>query len=388
MRKIKFFDTTLRDGAQAPGNSMSADDKVELFNYINTTGIDMIEVGFPASSKDDFNAIQRISGSTNNTQLCVFSRAIKNDIKIARQSLTEVGSNQIQIALTGSEVHLEHKRKISSQKSIAEAIEAINAAKSVGFKNISVGLEDATRGSYSYLKKIIENSISAGANTIVLADTVGYALPNDINKLVSFVRSFIHDEIAISIHCHNDLGLATANSLAAIEAGADWIQTTFAGIGERAGNTAIEEVTSSLHVRRDYYRVNHNINMKNLYSACNKIMAKIHHIPSRNKPILGENAFSTEAGIHIHGMLSNPITYEVLSPELFGEQRKLVLGKHSGKSMIKKLLTDYGIKANNTELEKISNVISESSNIEMYTQSKNLLALYNTVRNTGEISKD
>jgi len=376
-KKINFFDTTLRDGEQAPGNSMSVEQKVTLAKLIDTTNIDYIETGFPASSKDDFKATQLISSLNLNAKISVFSRAEIKDIKAAADAVISTKKAQIQIALTGSELHLKNKRNISIEQSIHETNESIQTAKSFGFEDISLGLEDATRGSIEYLQKIIQTAINNSATTIVLADTLGSALPHEIFNMVKQIKLKFKDKIALSIHCHNDLGLATANSLTAIEAGADCIQTTFCGIGERTGNTAVEEVATTLYLKSNHYQVVSALNLKAICYTCEKLSKLINHPISRNKPVIGDNAFSTEAGMHIHGLLLNPTNYELIDPKVLGRSRKFILGKHSGKSMIKKVVEDeLNIHTNDTIVEKVYNDIINSNDSNTYKSPKLIASMY------------
>lgn len=353
MRSLSIFDTTLRDGEQAPGNSMTPAQKVLLGKRLERLGVDVIEAGFAASSADDYKAVSELAKALERATICVFARPTRVDIDAAVSALGSYPKKQLQILAVGSDIHLEHKRRISREAAIAEAVEGIRYARSTGVDDLTLGVEDATRGAFDYLRALARAALDAGARTITLADTVGSCLPHEYAALVSRFKAAFGDELRISIHVHNDMGLALANALAGVEAGADEVQTTLGGIGERAGNTALEELVCTLHSKAEHFGVETRVDESQLYDAA-KLLFDTLKIPIANhKPIVGEHVFSTEAGIHQAGILRDPRTYEYLHPERFGRERRLVLGKHSGRTLLAHRLREAGIEVERVVLDRV-----------------------------------
>jgi len=351
MEKIIIFDTTLRDGEQSPGASMNIDEKIQIALQLEKLGVDVIEAGFAASNEADFTAIQKISEQVTNSTVCALSRAISSDIKKAGEALRYAKNKRIHTFIATSNIHMKHKLNMSEKEVLKRAVEAVTYAKS--FTNdVEFSCEDAGRSSYTFLIEIIDAVIEAGATTINIPDTVGFMLPSEIGRLVKTVKEYVGERAIISVHNHNDLGLAVANSLEAIENGARQIECTINGIGERAGNAALEEIVMAIKTRKDLFRnIDTNINIKEIYPT-SKLVSSITGIkPQPNKAIIGENAFSHESGIHQDGVLKNKFTYEIINPEDIGitDNKNIVLGKLSGRAAFKDKLEELGFNLNETD---------------------------------------
>jgi 2-isopropylmalate synthase len=340
-RRISVFDSTLRDGEQAPGNAMSPDQKVAIALALEAIGVDTVEAGFPSSSPSDFEATRMISEALTRAKFATLNRATPDDIDAAARA-GGVDNHQLQIMTTGSDVHLEHKRGISRAEGLRETVEAFRHARSLGFTDITLGIEDASRGSDDLLRPLIDAAIGEGAVTVALADTTGCMIPAEFGALAGRVRSWIPDETALSVHCHNDMGLSLANALVAIEAGADVVQCTLAGIGERTGNTPLEELVAVLTYKADQIGARTDVDPAGLYQAYLLLQRSIGLVTSPSKPVFGANAFATEAGIHQAGMMRHPITYEYVEPHRFGRERTILVGRHSGRNVVRHLLREMG----------------------------------------------
>lgn len=387
-KNIKIFDTTLRDGEQAPGNSMTVEQKIQLFQKIDAMNVDYIETGFPASSNVDFQATKSLCEMPHRAKITAFARPMPHDINIAVKSFSNDKNVQLQLLFTGSELHLVHKRKISIEQSIYEIKESVAYARNLGVQCIAMGLEDSSRSSVSYIHKLIEAGLESGCTTVVLADTVGAWTPNEADTLVRSVKRWIGEKMEISVHCHNDLGLATANALAAIGAGADCVQTTLCGIGERAGNTALEELATVLYYKSEQYHTQLNINLKNMYDACHFLAALLKMTIHATKPILGKNVFTTAAGIHIHGLKSNPLTYEFVNPKLFGKKTEFIINRHAGRQVIWDRLESMNYKMDTHLLEQLYNIILNSPNAEKYNNNAELEKLYLMVAQSTQLKSN
>lgn len=335
-RQITIFDTTLRDGEQSPGCSMNLDEKLEVAHVLADLGVDVIEAGFPITSVGDFEAVREISKSVSGATICGLARCHERDIDRAWEALQHGDDVRIHVFLATSAIHREFKLKMGKEEIIRRAIEGVTRAKAL-CDNIEFSPEDAARTEIDFLCRVVEAAIAAGATTVNIPDTVGYATPahfgNVISSLVNRVPNI--DQAVISVHCHNDLGLAVANSLAAVESGAGQIECTINGLGERAGNCSLEEVVMALRTRGDYYDADTKINTPRLVPASRLVSSITGMIVQRNKAIVGRNAFAHEAGIHQDGMLKERTTYEIMKPEDVGfTQTDLVLGKHSGRAAL------------------------------------------------------
>jgi 2-isopropylmalate synthase len=327
---VTVFDTTLRDGEQAPGFSMDRDEKVRLARQLDALGVDVIEAGFPIASVGDAEAVAAVAAAVRRPIIAALARARAEDIRCAWEALRGAARPRLHVFLATSDIHLRHKLKIDRQECRQRAVEAVRLARSL-CEDVEFSAEDATRTPIEFLVEVAEAVVAAGASTVNLPDTVGYALPDEMRAMVAGVAGRLRGRAMISTHCHDDLGLAVANSLAAIEAGASQVECTINGIGERAGNAALEEIVIALQIRRDRLGPATRINPVQLYAA-SRLLSAIVRIPvPPNKAIVGENAFAHEAGVHQDGMLKHRSTYEILDPAVVGAPAsRLVIGKHSG----------------------------------------------------------
>jgi len=342
--QVIIFDTTLRDGEQSPGASMNIAEKLRLATQLERLGVDVMEAGFPASSPGDFESVQSIARKIRNVQVAALARTSKEDIERAWEAVRQAANPRIHTFIATSDIHLKHKLNMDREQVVREAVEAVRYAK--GFTdNVEFSTEDGTRSDRDYLCRIFEAVIEAGATTVNLPDTVGYAVPEEYAQLITYVREHtpnIHKAV-MSVHCHNDLGLATANTLAGIGAGARQAEVTMNGIGERAGNTSLEEVVMALHTRRDLIKLTTSITANQIHPTSRLTSLITGIVVQPNKAVVGANAFAHEAGIHQDGVLKNPMTYEIMEPETVGlSSNRLVLGKHSGRHAFRTKLAQMG----------------------------------------------
>lgn len=330
---IKIFDTTLRDGEQSPGCSMNLSEKLEMALQLEKLGVDVIEAGFSIASQGDFQSVKTIAKAIKHAQVASLARALTKDIDAAAESLKDAAYPRIHTFIATSDLHMAYKLKKTPEQVLETAVEMVKYAKKY-CKDVEFSAEDASRSNPAFLYQIIEAVIDAGATVVNVPDTVGYTSPDEFYALIKGIKENVSnvDKIDLSVHCHNDLGLAVANSLAAVRAGATQIECTINGIGERAGNAALEEIIMNLGTRSDIYQIGSKINTKEIYKT-SKLLSSITGIKVQpNKAIVGENAFAHESGIHQHGMLSHKNTYEIMTPESIGlTENKMVLGKHSGR---------------------------------------------------------
>ena len=344
MEMIKIFDTTLRDGEQSPGASMNIEEKIKLALQLERLGVDIIEAGFAAASPGDFEAINRIAEVITQSTICSLARAVPKDIESAAKALERAKQKRIHTFIATSPIHMEYKLKMQPNEVLKRAVEAVQLAKSL-CEDVEFSCEDACRSDIGFLKEVALAVMEAGAKTLNLPDTVGYRLPHEVGHIIKEVKDCVGDKMVLSVHCHNDLGLAVANSLAGIQNGARQLECTINGLGERAGNTALEEVVMILKTGKDVFGgLDTRINTKEIYAA-SKLVADITGIrPQPNKAIVGKNAFAHESGIHQDGMLKHRETYEIMSASDIGipQDNGLVLGKHSGRAAFKDKLTSLG----------------------------------------------
>lgn len=355
MDRIIFFDTTLRDGEQSPGASMNVAEKVRLATQLEKLGVDIIEAGFPAASPGDFEAVKAISQKVGNMQVAGLARTSKEDIDRAWGAIKDASNPRIHTFIATSDIHMQHKLNMEREEVIKTAVESVKYAKSFT-DNVEFSAEDASRSDRDFLCKIIEAAIAAGATTVNIPDTVGYALPQEFGELIRYIREHTPNinKAVISVHCHNDLGLATANSLAGITAGARQVEVTVNGIGERAGNTSLEEIAMSIHTRKSLLNVNSEINTVEIFPTSRLVSMITGIVVQPNKAIVGANAFAHEAGIHQDGVLKNRMTYEIMEPEMVGlSSNRLVLGKHSGRHAFREKLNDLGYDLTRDEVDKL-----------------------------------
>jgi len=341
---IKIFDTTLRDGEQSPGASMNTEEKIQIAIQLEKLGVDIIEAGFAAASPGDFDAISKIAQRVDKSTVCSLARAIDSDIKSAGEAIANAKMKRIHTFIATSSIHMEYKLKMTPDEVIKRAVRAVSYAREF-VEDVEFSCEDAGRSDIGFMKEISDAVIEAGASTINLPDTVGFRLPSEIGEMVRIMSEYTKDRAIISVHNHNDLGLGVANSLEAVVNGARQVECTINGLGERAGNAALEEIVMALKVRGDKFsEFKTNINTKEIYPS-SRLIANITGIePQPNKAIVGKNAFAHESGIHQDGMLKNRETYEIMSPESIGlvKDDTLVLGKHSGRAAFKDKLAKLG----------------------------------------------
>ena len=351
--KIIIFDTTLRDGEQSPGASMNTAEKLQIALQLERLGVDVMEAGFAAASPGDFDAVNQIAKQASNITVCSLARAVERDIKAAGEALAPAKNKRIHTFIATSPIHMQYKLKMSPDEVIRRTVESVQYSKTF-CDDVEFSCEDACRSEMSFLKEICDAAINAGAKTINIPDTVGYLYPEEITARISEIVKFIGDRAVVSVHNHNDLGMATANSLAAIKAGARQVEGTINGIGERAGNAALEEIVMAIKTRQDVFAPLYTgIISKEIYPT-SRLIASITGIePQPNKAIVGKNAFAHESGIHQDGVLKHKETYEIISAESIGlEKNSLVLGKHSGRHAFKDKLASLGFDLDSDALNK------------------------------------
>jgi 2-isopropylmalate synthase len=352
---IRIFDTTLRDGEQSPGATMTTEEKIQVAEQLERLNVDIIEAGFPAASPGDLIAVKEIARRARGVAIAGLARANTSDIDAAWEAIREADRPVVHVFIATSEIHLKHKLKIDKEEALHQVKSMVAYARNLS-PTVEFSAEDATRSEWDYLCRVFEAAIKAGATTINIPDTVGYTLPHEYEALFRYLRERVPgtDDIVMSAHCHNDLGMGTANTLAAIKAGARQIEVTVNGLGERAGNTAMEEVVMALRTRPDAFgNVNTRIRTQE-FLPTSQLVSQLTGIPVQpNKAVVGANAFSHEAGIHQDGMLKNRLTYEIMTPQSVGwTDTKLVLGKHSGRHGLDARLRQLGHKLNAEELKE------------------------------------
>ena len=353
---VYFFDTTLRDGEQSPGCSMTTQEKLTMAHALEDLGVDIVEAGFAMASEGDFAAIATITQAIHKPRIASLARAKKEDIEMAARALQFADRARIHVFLASSDLHLEYKLKISRAEALDLTGESVQLARSL-VDDVEFSPEDATRSERNFLVEMVRIAIEAGATTINMPDTVGYTTPEEYGQMFREVRERVPaidaQGIILSSHCHDDLGLAVANSLAAIQNGARQVECTINGIGERAGNAALEEIAAALYVRGDRYGMSTGIQLDKIYATSQVLGQIITFRPSPNKAVVGDNAFAHESGIHQHGMLANPLCYEIMTPALVGVARThLVLGKHSGRAALRHRLEQLGFTLTREELQQ------------------------------------
>jgi 2-isopropylmalate synthase len=343
-RYVKIFDTTLRDGEQSPGCSMNHVEKLEFARALALLGVDIIEAGFPIASNGDFESVRAIAAEITGSSICGLARSNERDITRAWEALKYAQKPRIHVFLATSAIHREHKLRMTREQIIAKAVESVKLARSL-CTDVEFSPEDAARTEIDFLSEVVTAVIEAGASTVNIPDTVGYATPSHYAGIIRTLRQRVPNigQATISVHCHDDLGMAVANSLAAVEAGARQVECTINGVGERAGNAALEEIVMALKTRHDYFGVDTGIKTERLFPASRLLSNITGMVVQRNKAIVGKNAFAHESGIHQDGMLKERSTYEIMKPEDVGVSKTdLVLGKHSGRAAIKDRATELG----------------------------------------------
>ncbi len=354
MKMVKIFDTTLRDGEQSAGINLNVEEKLQIARQLARLNVDVIEAGFAIASPGDFAGVQAIAREIKGVTVCSLSRAVKADIERAWEALKEAEDPLIHTFLATSDIHMKYKLNKEPDKVVEMAVAAVKYAKSLCPK-VEFSAEDATRSDWNFLCRILGEVIKAGATVINVPDTVGYIIPSEFGRLISYLKENTPgiDKVQVSVHCHNDLGLGVANSLAAVENGADQVECTINGLGERAGNAALEEIVMAIKTRAENFQAETRIHTEQLIRSSRLVSTLTGKPLQHNKAIVGTNAFSHEAGIHQDGMLKNRMTYEIMTPESVGlSQSEIVLGKHSGRHAVKNRLIELGYNLTETEIDQ------------------------------------
>jgi len=384
--QIFIFDTTLRDGEQSPGCSMHTEEKLLIAHQLQRLGVDIIEAGFPIASQGDFEAVQRIAAEIHHPRIAALARCVRKDIDVAAQALQGAARPRIHTFLATSDIHLAFKLKMSRQDALRTAHECVAYARSL-CEDIEFSPEDATRSDPDFLCEVLQAAVDSGATTLNIPDTVGYTMPEEYGRLIRKIRDTVRGEFVISAHCHNDLGMAVANSLAAVAAGARQVECTINGIGERAGNAALEELVMALHVRSELFPGTCAVDRSQLYPASQLLSRTLGFAVQPNKAIVGRNAFAHEAGIHQHGVLSNPLCYEIMTPESVGmPQDRLVLGKHSGRHALLHRFNELGLNVAATELDPLYTRFTHLADRKKKVYDQDLISMVLTFRGPVEKS--
>lgn len=353
--RVLIFDTTLRDGEQSPGCSMTQPEKLRVARALAELGVDIIEAGFPAASRGDWEAVNAVAREVQGPIIAGLARCVREDIELAARALDGAARHRLHVFLATSAIHREFKLNMAKEEIIRRAIEGVKIARGL-CDDVEFSTEDATRTEPEFLVQVVEGAIGAGATTINIPDTVGYTVPDEYGELFRYLRKHVRgiEKVTLSVHCHDDLGMAVANSLTAVVAGARQIECTINGIGERAGNCSLEEVVMAIATRAAFFNVRTGIDTRRLYPTSRLIASVTGQQIPRNKAIVGENAFAHEAGIHQHGMLKNRTTYEIMSPETVGmPSSHLVLGKHSGRHAFRERVRVLGFDLDEAELNRV-----------------------------------
>ncbi|WP_438447780.1 2-isopropylmalate synthase [Gorillibacterium sp. sgz5001074] len=383
-RKIRIFDTTLRDGEQSPGASLFPEEKIIIARQLERLGVDTVEPGFPAASPGDFHAVQQISRLLQNTEICGFGRAVKDDIDAAVRATADAAKRRLHLFLSSSQIHMDFQLR-KSREQVLEIARSMVAYAKQHVDRIEFSPMDATRSGEDFLYEMVEAVIAEGATIINIPDTVGYALPEEYGNLFRRVRANVRggDRVEYSAHCHNDLGLAVANSLAAVQAGASHVEVTVNGIGERAGNCSLEELAMAVETRGGAIGITTGIRSEEIYETSRLVSRLMNLSIAHNKPIVGRNAFQHEAGIHQDGLLKNRNTYEIMDPERMGIPRDMiVLGKHSGRHALKHRMEQYGIRMSEDELNRFAERFKEEADARKFVSDADLLRIWGDTSDT------
>jgi len=374
--KVKVFDTTLRDGEQSPGCSMNTPEKLRMARQLEELGVDILEAGFPIASNGDFEAVRAVAGQAGKTvTVAALARAGRADIERAAQALEPAHKSRIHVFLATSDIHLEHKLRLNREQALQQIGESVRLARSL-VDDVEFSCEDSTRTERSYLCQCFQTAVAAGATTLNIPDTVGYTMPQEYAQIIRDVRQAVGEGPTLSVHCHDDLGLAVANSLAAVESGARQIECTINGIGERAGNAALEEIVMALKVRHDLVSVGTTIHTELLYPTSQMLSEIIGIHVQPNKAVVGKNAFAHEAGIHQDGVLKLALTYEIMTPQSVGvPTNRLVLGKHSGKHALLRRYEELGHHLEPAQLAELYRRFSELADRKKIVLDEDLLRL-------------
>jgi len=387
---VKIFDTTLRDGEQSPGCSMKCEEKLRMAHQLERLGVDVIEAGFPIASDGEFRAVEAVAREVRRPVIAALARARHEDVRCAWQAIQFAAHPRIHTFLATSDIHLQHKLQISRRQCLEQARDAVQLARSL-CADVEFSPEDATRTETDFLCEVVEAVIEAGATTVNIPDTVGYTVPAEFAELIATLRRRVRciERVTVSAHCHNDLGLAVANSFAAIAAGARQVECTINGIGERAGNAALEEIVMAMRVRPDRYPYETTIAGEQLF-ATSQLLSEITGVAVQpNKAIIGRNAFAHEAGIHQDGMIKNPLTYEIMTPHSVGvPNTQLVLGKHSGRHALGRRCEELGFQFERPELDAIYKEFVALADKIKTVEDHHLSELIREVRSRHEVSRN
>ena len=385
MDVVRIFDTTLRDGEQSPGFSMNTEEKIRLARQLAALGVDVIEAGFPIASRGDLEAVRMVAREIRDVPIAALARAKKEDVNAAIEALEPAAASRLHIFLATSDLHLRVKLNMTRE----QALEAIGSMIRLGRKHVGeveFSAEDAGRTDIEYLCQVCRVAVDAGATTLNLPDTVGYAVPEEYGAMFTQVREYLGDPegITLSAHCHDDLGLAVANSLAAVRAGVRQIECTINGIGERAGNASLEEVVVALAVRKDSFGVTTGVRLEQLFPTSRMLTEITGAQVAPNKAVVGANAFAHEAGIHQDGIIKNPLTYEIISPQAVGvPSRSLVLGKHSGRNALRMSLRDLGYEPSDADLAECYRRVTALADQSKLVRQRDLVAIAHEVMRRG-----
>jgi 2-isopropylmalate synthase len=387
MDTVHIFDTTLRDGEQSPGFSMNREEKLRLARQLEQLGVDVIEAGFPIASPGDLDAVRAVAAETRGCRIAALARARQEDVDAALEALEPAARPRLHIFYATSDLHLKHKLRISRHEALDQIVRMVRFGRK-HCDEVEFSAEDASRSDIEYLCDVAEAAAEAGATILNFPDTVGYTTPVEYAEMFCRVRAHLvaYPKIIFSAHCHNDLGLAVANSLAAISAGARQVECTINGIGERAGNASLEEIAVALHVRQAHFAASTNIVLDKIYSTSRLLTAITGVSVPPNKAVVGANAFAHEAGIHQDGILKNPLTYEIIHPEKVGvPSRRLVFGKHSGRNALRARLEELGYRTSESELAECYRLAIECADGAKQVTDRDLLAIIHKVRRTGAL---
>ncbi len=386
-RTVRVFDTTLRDGEQAPGCSMNLQEKLEVAQALELLKVDIIEAGFAIASEGDFESVSEVSRIIRNSKVASLARATKGDIERAWEAVKPANRPVIHTFLATSPVHMQYKLKMKPEEVLDRTFEMVKYASSL-CPDVEFSAEDASRSEPDFLCKVFARAIKAGAGTINIPDTVGYSTPFEMADIVRYVMentAGIH-KVVVSVHCHNDLGMAVANSLAAVKAGATQVECTINGLGERAGNAALEEIVMSLRTRKEFFGIETGIDTKQLYRTSRLVSAVTGTKLQINKAVVGQNAFAHEAGIHQHGVMANPLTYEIMTPDDVGiPAKQMVLGKHSGRHAFDARLRQMGFVGGKEESDAVFIKFKELADRKKIVHDKDIEALIGIHRIEEEI---
>jgi 2-isopropylmalate synthase len=381
MSHVRIFDTTLRDGEQSPGFSMNTEEKIRMARQLAALGVDIIEAGFPIASRGDLEAVQAVAKEVRDVPIAALARARRDDILAAAEALKPAKAPRMHVFLATSDLHLQAKLHLTREQALEAIGSMIKLARNY-VDEIEFSAEDAGRTEMEFLCKACQVAVENGASILNLPDTVGYAVPEEYGAMFLKVREHLGDpeHITLSAHCHDDLGLAVANSLAAVRAGVRQIECTVNGIGERAGNAALEEIAVALTVRKDSFGVATKLNLKELYKSSRLLSEITGAVIAPNKAVVGANAFAHEAGIHQDGIIKNPLTYEIISPEAVGvPSRSLVLGKHSGRNALRQSLKELGYEASDSELAECYRRVTSLADESKQVRARDLMTIAHEV---------